>query len=464
MPPAAVIKINGVAASNADLPLNVLVQLDNQNAGGELTYAWTIIDQPPGPADILSSAIIQNPTFTPKKEGTYLIKLVVNQTLPTEVSNTKIAGILQLKTRQRVPAAGETIEPGVRGWADPAGAFLQLVDAARADPGILVGVAGAAGLIVGNTVRTTSKQTIKAGLPGQEVLPGFTLGTALLAANIDEMLGIVEGAVDGSAGPFAINKLLKIRTAGPVYGTAGVPVAVGDPVFVSDTGLLALAAGTNTKLAGSVMSFGGGTFDTWFNGGLTTPSVLSAVAPVDVTKAAAVAGVSLLGSKADHKHDISTAAAATQTTSGANAEGAAASLARSDHAHAINVSQQNVGASGLSNVTSANPIFAQLAAGVFELALAIGTYYIAMSCRFTNNTNNGVSFFQLQTGSSFLLSAAVANSQRYTRASAANAEGSIDIGIVLVVGAATNLYVGVSSTLGSTVGVLDRTLTALRLS
>ena len=424
-----------------------------------------MIDQPPGPADVLSSTIIQNPTFTPKKEGTYLIKLVVNLALVTEVSDTKIAGILQLKTRQRVPAAGETIEPGVRGWADPAGAFLQLVDAARADPGLVVGVAGAAGLLVGNTVRTTSKVTIKAGLPGQEVLPGFTLGTALLAANIDEMLGIVEGAVDGSAGPFAINKLLKIRTAGPVYGTAGVAIAVGDPVFVSDTGLLALVPGTNTKPAGSVMAFGGGTFDTWFNGGLSTPSVLSAVAPVDVTKAAAVAGVSILGAKSDHKHDISTAAAVTQTTSGTNTEGAATSLARSNHTHAINVSQQNTGSSVISNITSPNPTFAQLAAGVFELSLAAaGTYFISMSCRFTNDTNNGISNFRFQTGSSFVLSAAVANSQRYNRAQAANAEMSIDISMILTIGAATNLYVGVSSNLASTVGVLDRTLTALRLS
>jgi hypothetical protein len=244
-----------------------------------------------------------------------------------------------------------------------------------------------------------------------------------------------------------------------------VPIAVGDPVFVSDTGLLSLTSGTATRRVGSVMSFGGGTFDTWFNGGFSVPPALAAAPPVNVTKAAASAGVSVDAARADHKHDVTTAAPlAAMTTATATAEGAATSLARSDHAHAINVSQQNTGASGLSNVTSANPIFLQLAAGVFELALGIGTYFISMSCRFTNNTNNGVSFFRLQTGSSFLLSAAVANSERYTRASTANAEGSIDIGMVLVVGAATNLYVGVSSNLASTVGVLDRTLTALRLS
>ena len=56
-------------------------------------------------------------------------------------------------------------------------------------------------------------------------------------------------------------------------------------------------------------------------------------APVDVTKAAAAAGVADTFSRSDHKHDVSTATAValTDTTS---AEGAATSLARSDHTHA----------------------------------------------------------------------------------------------------------------------------------
>ena len=64
--PSANISINGVDGSNADLPINVLVQLGNQNTGGEVTFNWTIVDQPPGLDDMLSSATLQNPTFTPK--------------------------------------------------------------------------------------------------------------------------------------------------------------------------------------------------------------------------------------------------------------------------------------------------------------------------------------------------------------------------------------------------------------
>jgi hypothetical protein len=54
-------------------------------------------------------------------------------------------------------------------------------------------------------------------------------------------------------------------------------------------------------------------------------------APVNVTKAAAAAGVSTQAARADHKHDITTAAPSSVGT--ANSEGSASSLARSDHVH-----------------------------------------------------------------------------------------------------------------------------------
>ena len=60
---------------------------------------------------------------------------------------------------------------------------------------------------------------------------------------------------------------------------------------------------------------------------------LTAAAPVNVTKSAAVVGLATDAARADHKHDITTAAA---TSVGAtNAEGAATSLARSDHGHQV---------------------------------------------------------------------------------------------------------------------------------
>lgn len=58
--------------------------------------------------------------------------------------------------------------------------------------------------------------------------------------------------------------------------------------------------------------------------------------PLNVTKATADAGVSSAYARADHKHDIATAAPSIALTATAtNAEGTSTSLARADHAHAI---------------------------------------------------------------------------------------------------------------------------------
>jgi hypothetical protein len=66
------------------------------------------------------------------------------------------------------------------------------------------------------------------------------------------------------------------------------------------------------------------------SGATNTP--LTAAAPADVTKAPAVVGVSGQAARADHKHDISTAAPLAVGSS--NSQGVASSLARSDHIHA----------------------------------------------------------------------------------------------------------------------------------
>jgi hypothetical protein len=57
-------------------------------------------------------------------------------------------------------------------------------------------------------------------------------------------------------------------------------------------------------------------------------------APVDVTKAVASAGAATTAARADHKHDVTTAAPS-QGIGGGNTEGGATTLARSDHDHTI---------------------------------------------------------------------------------------------------------------------------------
>jgi len=259
--PAANIKINGIAASDDDWDINDLVLLDNQNVGGETTFLWTIVDQPPGPVDVLSSTVIQNPTFTPKKEGTYLLNLLVNGTLTDQ----KLVGIRQLKSRNRVPAARETIEDdAVRGWASDFGSLVQEHDGRLRDPGLIVGVNLQVGAARGHVMYANSVVTIKIGLPGQEVLPTFLDAHANVAAEVDSpLLGVLEGGVDGNPNP-AVNAIVLVRVFGRFSSSVGAPV-VGQNIYVSDGSLLAIAAGTRKRVLGTALALTGPNFDTWIN-------------------------------------------------------------------------------------------------------------------------------------------------------------------------------------------------------
>jgi hypothetical protein len=267
--PQAKILVNGVIGSNDDLPINALVQLNNQNIGGESTYTWAILDQPPGTADALSSLIIQNPSFTPKKEGTYLVKVTVNLGLPDEQSDSVVVGIRQVKSRQRIPAAGETTQADTAdGWATSMNALLRAMDSWLADPAIIVGVAGATGLSKGTCVRAAGGSVIKSGLPGQETVPNFTLCDATTLGKIDELIFVMEGAVVGGGTP-ALNALCRARYVGRLANTlvTGAAGVAGDTLFVSDTGALSTAPGTLRRQIGSIMNvIGGGYYDVMVDG------------------------------------------------------------------------------------------------------------------------------------------------------------------------------------------------------
>lgn len=260
--PQAQITVNGVTGSNDNLPINTLVQLNNNNTGGETVYSWSILDQPPGSADALSSTSIQNPTFTPKKEGTYFIQLIVNPG-GGQLVNTVICAIRQLKTQERVPATGETIEdghwsPATNGW------YRDLIERCATDPGIVVGVAGAAGLNRGTIVSAAGTAIIKSGLPGQETVISFLSAPATGFAALQGVVGIVESDVFGNNSP-ANGALIKVRVFGRFSGASGSP-AVGAPVYVSNAAALALSIGTYTKKVGVVIAAGGGLYDLMFNG------------------------------------------------------------------------------------------------------------------------------------------------------------------------------------------------------
>lgn len=271
--PQASITINAVPGSDVDLPINTLVQLDNQNIGGELTYKWEILDQPPGTVDNLSSSVIQNPTFTPRKEGSYLIKLTVNDGLVTEQQQTVVASVVQLKTLERIPAAGEVLEADTAdGWATAMNSLLRRIDSLLSDPGILVGVNASGGTLTrGQVVRAPATATIKTGLSGQETVPGFSLALATTLGQLDELLAVVEGTPSGGASVPGIGspeaRLMKVRYIGRIsqQAIAGGPVAAGDTIYVNDAGALSATQGTIRRRVGSAMG-AGATVDVWFNG------------------------------------------------------------------------------------------------------------------------------------------------------------------------------------------------------
>lgn len=259
--PQALIQIAAVTGSRKDLPINTLVQLNNLSIGGELTYAWTFVAVPPGSAVTYSDATIQNPTFTPDVEGTYLLRVVVNAAT-TPLANQAIVGVLDMKTGLRVPAYTETTEGNTEagvttGWDDAQGAWDRAVMDMLAAQGTRVGTASGAGLNPGDVVRVSSYDQIKIGLPGAEFVPGFTLALATAAYIEDAPLGVVLGLADGGGAAIA-GELVRVRYAGLYPGLAGAPV-VGDPVYVSDAGAIALVAGTNQRQIG-VVAFVAGTW------------------------------------------------------------------------------------------------------------------------------------------------------------------------------------------------------------
>jgi hypothetical protein len=263
---AATIQINGVAASDDDLPINVLVQLND--SGGGAVWLWELLDIPLGSTAALSNPALQNPTFTPDVEGTYLIKLTEDAT----TTDQKIAAVRQLKTRERIPAAGETTENNAAdGWSKTQGAndWLRLVDNLRADPGVYVAETAVGGLAAGDVLKVTGIATIKSGLPGVEIVPSVNQALATLAVNVDGALGILVAGVDGSPTPGA-NELVYVRYLGRYAGLVGVPT-VGDPVYVDDAGVPSLTAGTVLRQIGQVMDVAA-TYTMFINGSANASS------------------------------------------------------------------------------------------------------------------------------------------------------------------------------------------------
>jgi hypothetical protein len=255
---AAIIQINSGTGgvSNDNLPLDGLVTLTSVDTA-LYSYTWAIVSQPEGPNDnIVGSGQIV--TFTPTKEGSYLVKLTVDFGYPSEDSQQLIAAVRELETGDRIPAIGETTENSVNdGWANPVDSVLQRVTRFT-DAGILPGVA-AEPLAVGDVVYASDTYTLAANLPGERVVANWSKAHADVPAEVQGVFGVVVGSVLG--GSIDADDVITVQTTGLFQG---VPFAsapnVGDPVFISDAAGLSLTQGTIKRQIGTVCDVGVSTY------------------------------------------------------------------------------------------------------------------------------------------------------------------------------------------------------------
>lgn len=249
----ALTSIDGVEAQfNINWPINTLCQLSNVGNGGETTYAWSILDQPPGANDSLSNASVVNPTFTPRKEGSYLINLIVNAGQGDEARTTALVGVKHLKSGIRIPAAGEQAEAGVRGHAASVNEILELVDRLRADNGLMVARASSA-LNRNTVVRFAAPTTLKQGLPGQESILAVEIAQANAGYILVDPLGLCLGSLNGSGASVSAGELCLVRMFGLVTncGLGGTAQAL---VYVNNAGALSLTPGSNSRRVGKLLT------------------------------------------------------------------------------------------------------------------------------------------------------------------------------------------------------------------
>lgn len=264
--PQAKILVGGVPGSNTDVTIATSIQLANEDVGGEVTYLWTVVDQPDGTADSPSSTSINNPTMTFNKEGTYCIRQTVNLGLASETTDQVVVSVRQLKTRTRIPAAGESTEAGLaRGWAADVNAMLGGLDNARVTGVRVVGKL-AASIAAGKVCYVSGVSVIKSGLPGQETVPLFSIANATDEQADRHTLFLMEATVAGASSGSSGDLATFIRVG--LYPVTGALGSTGGAAYVSNTGSLASSPGAYIRRVGTIVLSDATTSYVLFDGAL----------------------------------------------------------------------------------------------------------------------------------------------------------------------------------------------------
>lgn len=284
---AALIRVNGVTGSDTDVPIGSVVTLSNVNDGNESTYTWQLLSQPSGTPDTLSSTSASSPTFTPTREGSYLVSLVVDQGLDSQRRNKVVVAVRHVRSGLRHPALYETTEvdtaTNVPGWHTATEDLWRRVDSLSAESCVFVCYPGE-GLEEGDCVRVSGRSVVKAGTPAEEYLPTAAKVTAASEWG-HEWVGCVEGAVNGSESPWT-DTPVRVRVLGYVAAEQTIDGGAPDPlgrVYLNNSGKLSRTPGSYRRPLGKALAAVTGSFYVLFDGApLPGPHVFGAGARATV--------------------------------------------------------------------------------------------------------------------------------------------------------------------------------------
>ena len=119
-----------VGRARDDLELAGAITLRNGDNSGVVAWRWELLYRPTGSLASLTNPVLPTVTFTPDVEGTYRLRLTVNDGLVGEVATT--VAVVRDVEGLRIPAAGETTEANfaingainTKGWHPDLEAYL----------------------------------------------------------------------------------------------------------------------------------------------------------------------------------------------------------------------------------------------------------------------------------------------------------------------------------------------------
>lgn len=296
----AKILVGGVPGSNVDVAIGTTLQLSNDDSGGEVSYLWEFVDKPAASTDTYSDDEIENPTLQLNTQGSCKLLLTVNAGLASEVTDSVTVAVRQIRTDNRVPAGGETTDANaLKGWSLDVNKMLRDLDSKLVEGVVLAGIAEV-DISKGTVCYVVEAVDWLTGKPEAQRLHHFNiaLGDTPQYEALYLCVGAPDGSLTASAGTVGLfRKLGLFASASPAYTGA-----VGDAVYVSDTGTLSDTPGTFPRRVGTVLELDPPTID--FDGGrLPTPFELHLAATANPAAGATSymrVGAQSLGSTADY--------------------------------------------------------------------------------------------------------------------------------------------------------------------